>query len=174
MQDKTRDVWVTWILENIKPVSMVTLTYEDEVHPQQAKQNLMALIHVLNKSMLGENYRDKVKHSYFSYVFVKEYQRRGVLHWHGIVDNWVDYTLIHNWWPAECGWAWISPVTHPSNWKSRGDPIKAVRYLAKYLVKSTSEVEVWFAEKKWIRTAHGIIEQKGSEQLMSRVSEASA
>jgi hypothetical protein len=156
--NETKEAWVDWILERIpEPISFLTLTYEHEVHPQQARSNLEGLIRVLNEDALGKDYQEKVKHCYFSYVFVLEYQKRGVAHWHGIVDSWINYDLVHRWWPASCGFAWIEKVNHPKNFRSGGSVEGAIRYLAKYLTKGTEDAEVWFSEKKWEKTPSGLI-----------------
>jgi hypothetical protein len=165
----TRDEWVRWIQEKIPdPTAMITLTYEFERHPQHALENLKGLVQMLNVGQLGKDYQRRVKHSYFSYVFVLEYQRRGVVHWHGIVGSWVDWKAIHQWWQKSCGWAWIARIDDPNNFRSGGNKVGAYRYLAKYLTKGGEDAEVWFSEKIWERTSSGLIEVR-SEDLGDNV-----
>jgi hypothetical protein len=153
-----RKAWVEWVMRQMpKPKSMITLTYENDVHPDHAKENLQGLIRALNSSVLGENYQNVCKHSYFSYVAVMERQLRGVLHWHMVVDAWVDYVLIHRWWPLHCGFAWCAKVNDPENIKSGGTGEGSIRYLAKYLTKDAGDLLVWFSEKQWIKSTYGIV-----------------
>jgi hypothetical protein len=49
-------------------------------------------------------------------------------------------------------------VEDPHNFRSGASRFGAVRYLAKYLTKSSEDVELWFAEKQWERVGSGLIE----------------
>lgn len=153
--------WAKFILENMpKPKTMITLTYREEVHPAKARQNLIALIGVLNRDALGQDYKKFCKHSYFSYFFATEYQKRGVLHWHGLVDNWINYQLVHDWWNSQCGFAWVEKVTRPTNWRSQGTIEGSARYVAKYVAKTSPEcVEMFFSDIVWSKTASGAFEK---------------
>lgn len=156
--------WAEWILQKMpEPACMVTLTFaQEDVSEYVAKSKLKSLIRVLNESQLGKNYRRKVRHSYFGYVAVMERQRRGTIHWHMLIDRWVPWKLLHGWWQSAAGYAWVAKVDDAKNWKSEGTVQGAARYLAKYLTKDSTDVEMWVAEKDWRKGPTGLLEAVGS------------
>jgi len=151
-----KEAWVRWILEIFpEPVHFITLTYALETHPDKAKKDLLYLIRRINLHELGLKYKKYVKHSYFSYLAVMEYQKRGVVHFHLIADNHLPYSYIHSEWNTysqkggkrDRGYAQIKQIKDPGNHRSGGTIEGAVRYLAKYLVKDGAAPIIWLKEK---------------------------
>jgi len=106
--------------------SFITLTFKDPVGPDVAYAKYRSLVALLNRRLFGKHYSQKVGHSYFSYCLGMEFQRRDVIHFHVIVDKPIDFQLIHTWWNAVAGFAWITPVE---------DITAVVSYVTKYMVK---------------------------------------
>lgn len=151
-----RKAWVSWLYEMMpEPVHFITLTYALETHPDKAKKDLFYLIRRINLHELGLKYKKYVKHCYFSYIAVMEYQKRGVVHFHMLADNWLPYTFIHENWNTKSqhggkrdrGYAQIKQVKDPGNHKSGGSVEGAIRYLAKYLMKDGAEPIIWMKKK---------------------------
>ena len=125
-----------WI-KNAKPwKSMVTLTFADEIYEDIAKKRFLRLVRVLNKKLFGNNYTRIVGHSYFSYVIGIENQKRGVIHFHFLVDKPVDFTYIHEYW-KKSGFAWITKIINLE---------KSVYYVTKYVVKG-GQIDHYFSKK---------------------------
>jgi len=120
------DAWVDWIADQRAWSSFISLTFKNEVSQVGALGTWGRLLRTLNKEVVGKNYTRIVHHSYFSYCLGLERQTRGVLHIHGIVDRPVDFGLIHSYWNAAAGWAWIDPIN---------DRQGAAEYLTKYVMK---------------------------------------
>jgi hypothetical protein len=131
--------WLAWFASvNFAPTSFITLTFDDrysEVGADWVRGLWKKLVHELNKDVGGRDYRRKFKHSYFSYVMTLEYQTRGALHVHALVDNWIDYDLLHRLWNSWAGFAWVKRV-HPSSEHE-------LRYVLKYVTKDSAPL-VWF------------------------------
>jgi len=133
--------YIEWLTGAASWRSFLTLTYRDPVHPETAMRDLRRLIRRLNEDMYGKRYRRRVGHSYFSYVVGVEYQVRDVLHFHMLVDEYVDYDFIHGYWGKAHGFAWIEPVT---------DSQGAIRYVTKYVFKD-GHVVPFLREKPLIK-----------------------
>jgi len=118
--------YIDWLCTAASWRSFLTLTYRESVHPETAQRHLRMLIRRLNENMYGKRYRRRVGHSYFSYLVGVEYQRRDVLHFHMLVDQYVDYEFIHRYWNNAHGFVWIDPVN---------DGPGAIRYVTKYIFK---------------------------------------
>lgn len=104
----------------------ITLTFKDETPEDVAKSKFRYLVQVLNRDAFGKHYVRKVGHSYFSYILAMERQTRGVIHFHGLADKSLNFDLLHRYWNAAAGFAWVEPV------KSIED---VVGYCSKYCVK---------------------------------------
>jgi len=118
--------YVGWLAAAASWRSFITLTYRDPVHPELAMRHIRQIMRRLNEDLYGNRYRRKVGHSYFSYVIGIEYQKRDVLHFHMLVDQYVNYDLLHKYWGNAHGFVWIEPIT---------DFIGALKYVTKYVFK---------------------------------------
>jgi len=121
-----KKAWVEWIVNAKEWRTFLTLTYRNEVSRETALRDWRFLVRCLNRDLLGKHYTQKVGHSYFSYVVALEYQQRGVLHFHGLVDKPLNFEKVHRVWNRINGFVWISQI------KSR---IGTVEYICKYLTK---------------------------------------
>jgi len=163
--------WSNFIQSKIpNPLSLITLTYAPDQlrvpnpafdantrHPDACVRDIRMLVSVLNKNSLGTHYRRKCKHSYFSYLFVLESHKNGAPHWHGIVDTWIDYELLHRWWGSNCGFAKIQTIKHEQGISgSNGTPEAVYHYLAKYLGKDGCDhLQVYVSSQRWIKLSSG-------------------
>jgi hypothetical protein len=130
---------VEWLLP-LRPWSIfITLTFRDEKPPDVAKALLRRLIRTLNQDVFGKHYVKKVGHSYFSYIYAIEYQRRDVVHFHVLIDRPVNFDRIHILWNSWAGFAWTEIVK---------DPIDVIDYVCKYICKG-GEVYPYIAKKEF-------------------------
>ncbi|MBA4375689.1 MAG: hypothetical protein C0401_05895 [Anaerolinea sp.] len=136
MKKKIAKEWAEWIMTAKHWSSFITLTFRDETYPDVAKRLFQFLVRKLNKELFGKHYMNVVGPSYFSYILGIEYQRRGVIHFHVLVDRPVHYELIHKIWLTWAGIAHIKPILHFQN---------AVEYVSKYASKA-GEIEPFFAK----------------------------
>jgi len=155
------DEWCAWLLPRFQPTTFLTLTFNEkivrDVSVDKAYWWFARLVEALNQDVLGLRYRRKCKHSYFSYLVSHEYHVKGNVHLHVLVDNWVDYALIHKWWNAHCGFAWTStiPNTDPRKKLSTVQRMKtesmaaALRYVLKYVLKTSVTPRIWITNKRW-------------------------
>jgi len=154
------DEWCAWLLPRFKPTTFLTLEWDTNRFPSvtvdRAYWWFARLVEMLNQEMLGLRYRRKCKHSYFSYLVVHEMHVKGNIHLHVLIDNWVDYALIHKWWNAHCGFAWTStiPCTDPrkvfhGNTSKTESMAAAVRYCLKYVLKTSVSPRLWITNKRW-------------------------
>lgn len=118
--------YIEWLADAASWMSFITLTYRDSVHPDLAMKHLKRLVHRLNEKMYYKRYRRRVGHSYFSYVVGVEYQKRDVLHFHMLVDQYVDFDFIHSYWGNAHGFVRIDPVVTREG---------VLRYITKYVFK---------------------------------------
>jgi hypothetical protein len=145
--------------EGFRVLTHITLTFDDrdrppikpgdryasvsEIGPERAMGLWKKLVHELNVSMCarmggkrdGEIYRRWWKHSYFGYLVCLERQKRGTLHLHAVVDNWIDYSQVHKLWQSWAGFAWCRKIDD-------GDD-RAIRYVLKYVTKAHAPSAVW-------------------------------
>jgi hypothetical protein len=105
---------------------MMTLTFKDEISHDPAWNKWRYLVKRLNKKLFGSHYTQKVHHSYFSYLMGVEFQRRGVEHFHVLVNRSVDFATIKDLWFAIAGLSQVELV------KDRSD---ALQYVTKYILK---------------------------------------
>lgn len=131
--------WLAWFASvDFRPTSFITLTFDNrysEVGPDWVRGLWKKLVHELNKDVGGVHYKRKFKHSYFSYVMTLEYQTRGALHVHALVDNWINFEMVHRLWQSWAGFAWVRRV-HPGSEHE-------LHYVLKYVTKDSAPL-VWF------------------------------
>ena len=118
--------YLEWLLNLADWSSFITLTFRQDVSYEVALSKWRLLVRYLNRDVFGAHYTKKVQHSYFSYVLATEYQNRGVLHFHALIDRPVSYMGIHHYWSRMAGFAYTQKVIVP---------IKALSYLLKYVLK---------------------------------------
>jgi len=134
------DQTILWILSLANWKVSLTLTFRDEKPNDVAVAYFKRLVRELNKEVFGKRYTKIVKHSYFSYALGIEYQTRGVIHFHALVDRPVNFKKIHTLWNDWAGFAWIGNIRNQYD---------CVRYIAKYNLKGGKN-EVYQAEKFYI------------------------
>ena len=134
------DQTVLWILDLANWKVSLTLTFRDEKYHDVAIAYFKKLVRYLNKDVFGKQYKKIVKESYFSYALGIEYQRRGVIHFHAIVDRPVNFKRIHTLWNKWAGFAWIDNIRNQYD---------CVRYIAKYILKG-GQNEVHKAKKLYM------------------------
>jgi hypothetical protein len=120
------EAYIRWVAKAAPWKTFLTLTFKNEVEVDQAMKKWYRLVRYLNEAVFGQNYGRIVGHSYFSYVLGSEYQKRGVLHYHALVDRPIDYVRVHGSWNKMAGYALITKVK---------DVGKSVRYVVKYVLK---------------------------------------
>lgn len=129
----------SWIQE-LKPWMIYgTLTFKDPRELDVAIRYWRRLIQVLNRDAFGDHYTKKVGHSYFSYVLATEYQVRQALHFHFLADRPINFDLLHGWWGAAAGFAWLE-IIH-----DRG---KCCSYVSKYVTKSDQQLKIFVSKNQ--------------------------
>lgn len=116
----------------------LTLTWANVVERERVIFNWRQLVQVLNRDLYGNHYVRTVGHSYFSYVYALEAQRRGALHLHALVDQRLNFNLVHSWWNAVAGFAWARPIEDA---EARN---RTVFYVTKYVTKG-GDIQVYKA-----------------------------
>lgn len=118
-----------WVSNCADWTTFLTLTYRDlDSDPIKCDKDFRWLIRVLNKELFGKRYTRKVGHSYFAYFVATEYQKRGTLHFHALIDRPVHYKLIHDFWGRYFGFAKTSKIT---------DIYATAIYCVKYCIKES-------------------------------------
>ena len=138
VKDLIRTETEKWVFGLADWKSFLSLTFRDEKTPDVANSLFKWFVRKNNEHAYGKHYTQKVKHSYFSYVFGLEYQTRDVVHFHALVDQPLDFSYVHRIWGSRCGFAWVD-----GNIKSKA---KAVNYVCKYCVKG-GQIEAYVAER---------------------------
>jgi hypothetical protein len=123
--------WVEYVNGFADWVSFWSLTFGDKdrthlVTRSEAEFIWRRLVQVLNRNLFGNHYTRIVGHSYFSYVLAFEYQKRGVLHIHALVDRVTNWELANRVWRKMAGIIKIQPVL---------DQVGACGYICKYVTK---------------------------------------
>jgi len=129
--------WLDWLKQKDWKI-FVTLTFKNEVFPDIARRKLKLLIRKLNECVFGLHYTKFVGHSYFSYIAGLEYQRRGVIHFHLLIDKPVNFHLMHEFWNEIAGFAHVQILR---------DLDGALDYVTKYVIKC-GQMEVPFFQDK--------------------------
>lgn len=100
------------------------------------------LVQSLNRELYGNHYTRIVGHSYFSYALAFEYQTRGAIHMHALVDGITNWELANRIWRQMAGIIKIKPVE---------DGLKAAKYLCKYVTKG-GDIKLYVAGKNKLPT----------------------
>jgi hypothetical protein len=89
----------SWFIQSLCPWDWYfTLTFHDAVHPEQADKRFYRWVRGINIERYGKRFREK--HLSVPWVRATEYQKRGVLHYHGLMGGgvsrlrrltWMDY-----------------------------------------------------------------------------------
>lgn len=158
----TVEDWISWLRAvGFQPRMFLTLTYDNrysEMPAEWVRSTWKWLVHKLNHEIGGNQYKRKFKHSYFSYVMALEYQKRGALHIHALIENpseAIRYMRIHELWSPKFGgrygFAWLSHVPNPKltglGALKAGSEDAALRYVLKYVLKDSSPL-VWIKKKR--------------------------
>jgi hypothetical protein len=113
-----------------------TLTFKNEIHPEQANRRFYRYIRKINKTLFGNRYYEKGLGIMWTKAI--EYQKRGVIHFHALLGpedlnslNHFDYMEL--WHTEGNGFARIYPYS----------PEKAEWYVTKYVVKG-GEIDLDF------------------------------
>jgi len=140
VKNELHEEYYKWLSELRNWVNFISLTFRDEKPPDVAFCFYRRLVQILNKRLYGNNYTRKVGHSYFNYVIGMEFKlSREVCHFHVLVDKSVDFDLLHTWWNAAAGWAWVDQIK---------DKEKALHYVTKYVCKGGDQNINWFLSAK--------------------------
>lgn len=126
-----RDTWSEYIAGFAEWTSFWSLTFADrdrthDVTRSEAEFLWCRLVQSLNTDLFGNHYTRIVGHSYFSYALAFEFQKRGTLHMHALVDQKTNWQLANSIWRQMAGIIKIKPVSEVQG---------AARYLAKYVSK---------------------------------------
>jgi len=126
-----RGAWADMVAGFADWSAFYTLTFSDKDrnHAVSRDESLFLwrrLVQSLNRRLFGNSYTRIVGHSYFSYALAFEYQSRGAIHMHALVDNVTDWEYINTLWRSMAGIAKIKPVH---------DKDKVAKYLCKYVTK---------------------------------------
>ena len=79
--------WVEFV-SKFEPYELYcTLTFIEDIHPEQADRRYKRFIRKINESLYGRRYREKRKSIYW--VRALELQRRGVIHFHALLGGGV-------------------------------------------------------------------------------------
>ena len=131
---------ILWVLPLADWKVGLTLTFRDDKPYDSAIFCWKMLIRALNKELFGKHYTKIVKHSYFSYAYGIEYQRRDVIHFHAIMDKPVNFAKIHSLWNRWAGFAWTDIIKNH---------LGMVSYISKYNLKR-GHVVVYKAKKDYV------------------------
>ncbi len=132
-QELLCESWAEFI-DKFEPFSWyLTLTFREEVHPEQADRRYMRFVRRLNEDIYGRRYREKGKG--VTHVRAQEWQKRGVLHFHALMTStlglrrltWMDI------WNEENGFAKIERYDYS---------LGARWYLGKYVAKN-GEIDIY-------------------------------
>lgn len=134
-----KDEYVIWISSMKVWKVFLTLTFKDFTYQDVALRKWKMLVRKLNIEAFGKQYTRRVGHSYFSYVLAKEKQKRGVLHFHALIDKPIDYKIVHEYWGKNCGFAWVEKIKSIR---------KCVDYAGKYVIKG-GELTIFQAKKDY-------------------------
>ncbi len=132
-----RKNWSEWLSKRKWRV-FLTLTFREETSPEIALKLFQKLVQILNEEVFGKHYTNYVGHSYFSYVVGIEFQKRGTIHFHVLIDRPVNFETINRLWNAWAGFAKPESIKQNEN---------AVYYVTKYAAKCGQMEPPYFAKK---------------------------
>jgi len=139
------NAYIEWI-ENFAPWrSMITLTVSNEHTCSRIVfiKRVRSLVQVLNRDLFGKHFFRICGHSYFSHILGIEFTTLGAIHGHMLVDQPINYELVHRFWNSVSGFAFIKPVD---------DLSAAARYVTKYVVKH-QDLEMIYRSRNFKRPA---------------------
>ncbi|WP_338984459.1 rolling circle replication-associated protein [Spiroplasma endosymbiont of Diplazon laetatorius] len=114
---------------NQKTLSFLTLTYAKNMQDiKQAKYDLKLFFQKLKYWFYSEKRSKFRKNQELKYVSIYEYQKRGAVHFHIILNVYIPNSIILTYWPHGINW----------NVKVKGGTTgrkKVVKYLSKYMSK---------------------------------------
>jgi len=136
------DTWAVYLAGLTKWTSFWTLTFSEadrthEVSRDESEFLWRRLVQVLNRDLYRNHYVRIVGHSYFSYALAFEYQIRGAIHMHALVDRVTNWELANDVWRHMAGIIKIKPVY---------DGLKVAKYLCKYVTKG-GDIKLYVAKK---------------------------
>jgi hypothetical protein len=70
-----------------------TLTFTDDIHPEQSDRLFKKWISKLNRHYFGRNHHKR--NQYIDWIRSTEYQKRGVIHYHGLINAASDRNIHH-------------------------------------------------------------------------------
>ena len=137
--------WADWLLsEDWGWQWYITLTFLEDVHPEQADKCFRRWVRKQNERIYGKRYRQR--HKGITWVRGMEYQRRGVIHFHSlfsdIPEDWEDeefrFKAMRDWENTadKCGYSRVFPYKEG-----------ACRYISKYISKG-GVLDIWIGNKK--------------------------
>jgi len=138
--------WYEWLKAKDWKV-FITLTFKNECYPDIARKKLKRLISELNSCVFGSHYRKFVGHSYFSYIVGLEYQKRGVIHFHMLVDRPIDFRYLHKFWNSIAGFAHVEVLKDLEN---------ALEYVTKYVLKCGQMEVPYFVKREFTPLAEPV------------------
>ena len=130
-KDLLREQWETYVRNFSNWKLFATFTFRDFQTRDQAEHLFRLMVQILNHDLYGNHYMRIQGHSYFSYVVGYEYQKRGALHLHALIDQRINFELLHPIWNKIAGWCWVVPFVD-----------KHVPYISKYITKD-GDLWVW-------------------------------
>ena len=141
-REELKSAWSEW-LDGMEWDWYVTLTFKNEIHPEQAERNFRRWVRRLNEKRHGKRFRKKGKG--ISWVRAIEMQRRGVIHFHVLLKGLegIRYLRGHRLWKVSGkrnGFSWIESY-HPH----RG----ATGYLGKYIGKG-GDIDIYLNPQQTI------------------------
>jgi len=127
--------WASW-LDTFKWETYLTLTFKSDTAPEQAGKEYGRYIRFINETIFGKRYRRKGNG--ISWVSAIEHQRRGVIHFHCLMDGTAKlrYDVLHGLWKKvsdNTGFSWI---------ESYKPGVGATGYLSKYVTKG-GELDIY-------------------------------
>jgi len=129
--DELGNAWSEYVATFTVWKSFWTLTFADrdrthDVTRVEAEYLWRRLVQALNTDLFWNHYTRIVDHCYFSYALAFEYQQRGTLHMHALVDRPTNWELANRLWRQMAGIIKIKPVE---------DLLGVSRYMSKYVTK---------------------------------------
>lgn len=129
-QPSLRDAWVE-LLSRYEFQWFLTLTFKEEIHPEAAFKKFRMFVNHINRVLYGRRWMRR-PHGGVYWVLALEWQKRGVLHFHGLMGDVEDLNArirrldCMDYWKEIAGFAKIEEVKN-------FDAVN--RYVSKYVIK---------------------------------------
>jgi len=135
--DTLQDAWVEFA-SKFEPFDLyLTLTFKEEIHPEQASKRYHRFIRKVNESLWGRRYREQGRGIYW--IRALEWQKRGVLHFHCLIGGGAWKLLrigVTNLWENDKKYKTSMYGENGKAWVERYNPLLGAKnYLAKYISK---------------------------------------